>query len=159
MKTVLTAMVTAAIVTLAICTVWPRPPAVPDLTSTVETLRLQLTTLEQALAQRPVNLTATLTQSGARCRSQTQVSARAMRRQPVRWTIVNVGCNLGGREVELRFNGDDTPLEVRRPRGVRFIQVRVRGDARTGTFKYQLWAVGAAGDYMLEDPELEIANF
>lgn len=35
----------------------------------------------------------------------------------------------------------------------RFIQTRVRGDAAAGQYKYSLWAVGAAGDFELEDPE------
>lgn len=157
MKTVLIAALAAAIVTSAVLMLWPKPPAPPDVRAELTTLQKQLTDLEERIAQGPVDLTVTLTRSGARCRSQTQVSARAIRRQPVRWTINNIDCNLGGREVEIRFANDDTPLEVRRPKHQRFIQAKVRGDASLGRFKYALWAVGPGGEYMLEDPELEIA--
>jgi hypothetical protein len=157
MKTVLIAALTAVVVTIAALMLWPKPPAPPDPRAELMTLQKQLTDLEERIAQGPVDLTVTLTRAGARCRSQTQVSARAIRRQPVRWTINNIDCDLGGREIELRFANDDTPLDVRRPKHLRFIQAKVRGDAALRRFKYALWAVGPGGDYMLEDPELEIA--
>lgn len=159
MKTVVIAAVTAAVVALGFMYFWPKPPAPPDPAARLDSLQQQLGDLEMEMVRRPVDLQVVLRQSGSRCRSQTQPHGYAYRQQAVRWWIVNENCNLNGREVEIRFAGDDTPLDVKRPKHQSFIRTKVRNNARVGTFKYALWAVGAAGDYLLEDPELEIAEF
>jgi hypothetical protein len=158
MRTVLVAALVAALVCLGILSFWPRPSP-PVEGPTIAALQQQLADVRQKIRQRPADVAVILLQVGAECRSQTLPRGYAYREQTVRWFVFNINCNLGDREVELRFTDDDTPLDVRRPRHRRFIVTRVRPDARVGAYKYALWAVGAGGDYQLEDPELEIAEF
>jgi hypothetical protein len=159
MKTVLIAAITAALVALGIFYFWPKPPMPPDQTLAVTTLQQQLADLKAKIVLRPVDVVVVLTQTGAQCRSQSLPRAYAYRQQAVRWFILNVNCNLNGREVELRFADGNTPLDTKLPKHPVFIQTKVRNDAAPGSYKYALWAVGKAEDYQLEDPELEIGDF
>ncbi len=159
MKTVLIAALTAALVAIAILSFWPTPIAPPDPTPTLKALQEQITALAAKVRARPVNVVVVLTQAGPQCRTQTLPRALAYREQTVRWFIVNVNCNLNGREIQLRFASENTPLDAKLPTHLTFIQTKVRSDAPLGSYKYALWAIGKAGDYQLEDPELDIAEF
>ena len=159
MRTIVTAAISAALVALAVLLLWPKPPSPPDPAARLAAVEQQLANLEARIAAGPLDITVTLTRAGAQCRSQTLPEASASRGKRVRWHIVNVDCNLNGREVEIRFVNDNTPLDVRRPRHGRFIQAKVRDNAVVARYKYALWAVGAAGDFLLEDPELQISEF
>jgi hypothetical protein len=159
MRTIVTAAISAALIALAFLFFWPKPPVPPDPGARLGALEKEVADLRAQMRAGPIDISVTLTRSGTSCRSQTLPQATATRTQRVRWHIVNVDCNLAGREIEIRFVGDNTPLDVRRPRHGRFIQARVRGDAGIAQYKYALWAVGAAGDFLLEDPELWIAEF
>lgn len=159
MRTIVTAAISAALVALAFLFFWPKPPAPPDPGARLATLEKQVSDLGARILAGPIDVTVNLTRVGTSCQSQTLPQATASRTQRVRWHIVNNGCTLAGREIEIRFAQDNSPLDVRRPRHGRFIQTRVRGDAAAGQYKYSLWAVGAAGDFQLEDPELQISEF
>ncbi len=159
MKTVLIAALTAALVAVGIFYLWPTPPAPPDPTAQLNGFQQQLADLKDKIVQRPVDLVVVLTQTGAQCKSQTLPHGYAYREQAVRWWIINANCNLNGREVEIRFADGNTPLDIKLPKHLTFIKAKVRNNAEIALYKYALWAVGKAGDYQLEDPELEIGDF
>lgn len=159
MRTVVTAAISAALVALAILYFWPKPPSPADPTARLATVERQLANLEARVAAAPLDITVTLTRAGAQCRSETLPEATASRGKQVRWHIVHGDCNLNGREVEIRFVDDNTPLDIRRPKHDRFIKAKVRDTAAFGRYKYALWAVGPGGDFLLEDPELQISEF
>lgn len=160
MKTVLIAAVVAALVALGVLYLQPKPSAPLDPQAMEQGLQQQLADLRAKIANRPVDLTLTLRLVDGECKSVTSPpGGYAYRNQRVRWTIVNVNCNTTGREVELRFAGDNMPLDVNRPRHGRFIQTKVRNNSAFGTYSYKIWLVGGGADVLLEDPELEIAEF
>lgn len=159
MRTALIAAITAALVALGALYFQPKPPVPPDPTVAMATFDRQFADLKTKITQRPVDLVVVLTQRAGQCRSQTLPHGYAYRDQKVRWWIINAGCNLNGREIEIRFASGNTPLDVKLPKHVTFIQTTVRTDAELGSYKYALWAVGKAGDFLLEDPELQISEF
>lgn len=91
-----------------------------------------------------------------RCRSHTP-DAKAAMLDVIAWRVVgDVDC-LGEARVELRFSGETSPLTERRPRGKRTILGLVV-NGKPNDYKYEVWYVGPDGEYMMEDPKLEIVE-
>jgi hypothetical protein len=80
----------------------------------------------------------------------------------VTWTINDPrSCLPADTEVELRFEGDDSPFYVKKPkhkteikRHVKF-WARIKSSADYVPYRYKVWAVNGT-EYVMEDPELEI---
>jgi hypothetical protein len=111
----------------------------------------------------------TITIEGAqegRCRTTTaDQTLRARRRAPVRWMVVNNGCELApGGVVQLRFENLPGPVQPATPTQVgNIVLAWVLPDADgSRVHPYKVWAhfpSSPDNDYELEDPDLEIVTF
>jgi hypothetical protein len=103
--------------------------------------------------------------TGGQCAATTypeEPPLRGHRWKNVIWRIEDPSsCLTGETEVELRFEGDDSPFYVKKPKHKTEIKRRVKFWARVKTsadyvpYKYKVWAVNGT-EYEMEDPELEI---
>jgi hypothetical protein len=87
---------------------------------------------------------------------------QAHRWKNVIWTISDPSsCLPAETEVELRFEGDDSPFYVNKPKHKAEIKRKVKFWARVKTaagyvpYRYKIWAVNGT-EYVMQDPELEI---
>jgi hypothetical protein len=100
-----------------------------------------------------------------RCRATTaDPRLRARPQAPVRWMVVNAGCDLGpGGVVQLRFESLPSPVQPDRPTQVgNIVLAWVLPDAERRVHRYKVWAhfpSNPDNDYELEDPDLEIVMF
>ena len=121
--------------------------------------------LRNVFRLRDMETVITISKHGGRCVAVTRDRRlEGYRWKTVSWKIVDSSppCLPPGAEVELRFEGDDSPFLTSKPKDRTEIKRRVVPWARVKKsdsyrpYRYKVWAVNGGTNYEMEDPELEI---
>jgi len=129
---------------------------------TSQRLNQEIARLNETEAARSVDFTIILQRDSAsnQCFSSTTPVGQANRGQNIFWQIHDLGrCLAPGDQLEIRFKDEskDAPLEEPRPKHHGRIKAKVKREAETRAYFYDVWLITqAGGQTRLEDPELDI---